>query len=290
MRTVILSTLLLLMLVPLTSAQDDAADVKAAMEKITVAWDARDVEALKVLFHDPTVMCFAPAQVADLAGLIEIAEGRPPEAGAETLGEYEPEVIGNVSLCIAPNTLAANEAEGREAFDKVKIAAVLLKTGDAWQSVAAANIWEPEAMAEWVGEQQGAQVKALQQMATTAWEDAGEKFKAAAPEGTIDWAKFGDLCHDQCVLMGPMGPGGSMSAALMKPLLEAGNLPPITIAPTDEPETLTEAGLGVVVTAYNADATAGGEVTRCRMVDVRVFLPMENAWKYVLFAGIPVEQ
>ena len=260
------------------------------MEKITVAWDARDVEALKVLFHDPTVMCFAPAQIADLAGIIEIAEGRPPEPGAESLGEYEPEIIGNVALCIAPNTLAANEAAGREAFDKVKIAAVLLKTGDAWQSVVAANIWEADAMAEWVGEQQGAQVKALQQMATTAWEDAGGKFKAAAPEGTTDWAKFGDLCHDQCILMGPMGPGGSMSAALMKPLLDAGDLPPITITPTDDPETLTETGLGVVVTAYNADATAGGEVTPCRMIDIRVFLPMENAWKYVLFAGIPVEQ
>jgi ketosteroid isomerase-like protein len=261
-------------------AQDDAAAVKTAVDSFLAAAKAADTEALGELLHDSFVFVDPDTGVKDTQGFIDGVVDDPAPADM-SLGEYEPEMYGDVALALPPLNMPAEIPMDVD----VRLGLLLMRTGGEWQLLA---LWllipgdTAEAMP--APERQG-----LEQARKQLEEFLAELEQQAAEGGPIKL--FLDQCIPDACLAGPYGPDGSMVAGRASMVRGfVGDQEGGTIKRAEEPKEFLEIGPGCGFVAINVEAAApGGQATPMRRMILATYIDQENGWKVAASVTVPLE-
>jgi len=276
--------LLLPMVVP-ASAQGPADDVKAAIDELVAASLDGDEAALEGLLYELYVSCADPeGQVTNRAETIEqvvAAGGMPLEVD---MGEYEPELHGNVALAVVPMDVTI---QGAVTLDCTMVAVLILLDGD-WTVLADCTIIDPEVIEPFLVGAQKEEFRTATAGAQDAFEDFMDEIVQSGTDGDAE-AFFG-LCDPEGAMGGPYGPNGLVVVAKTADVIQmAAGQPGLTIVAHEEPDEITIVGCAVAFMAANTMVTFGdGDPSPQRSMTIAYWSAEDEAWRILFSLDAPL--
>lgn len=263
----------------LATAQADegpADQIRAAMDTFLQAVSDQDMEVATGLLHERFVGWLdREPGVLDGAAIVSQITADPPPEGT-SLGDCEPEVLGDVALAVAPLNLPADQGLGG-----VRVATVWLRGGDDWKLLMLTLGLDPEQATAMLPAFSG-EVRSLDAFI--------EQIESAGAVGTAP-QELVDLCLPEAVLGGPYGPGGALEVTDLetaRPFVLA--MPDTKFVPAEDPKELKLIGDGCAFWAVHTDVTQGeGEPTAQRQVMLLVRDALTDSWKIALYLGVPLK-
>jgi hypothetical protein len=254
-------------------AQTPAEDVHATLDAFLAGAVAQDADAVAPLLDEHMVAFMDVDQgVTDRDAFLKSLTDDPAPGGV-TFGDYEPTIIGDVALVVAP-------IEMPEVPFTIRAAAVLLNEDDGWKLLAIGLIIPIDDLRPMIPATAMAQVETMQAGLPTAL----EAIEAAGRSG--DSSAFAKLCMDVAPMAGPYGEGGAMAVTTAAELLAAvGGAPRVTSEAVEGTEPLSVTGFGCALVAIDATVTPeGGEPRQSR--EIAMLCLDQNTFQWRVLAAV----